>query len=180
MKTGIQLVKNLPPFETFRKPFRHGIVSALKGIEKEGTQEYKRIVENWSSKNRPDFISQISIKASTIIWTIRVVNADPNLPLWLWIDKTGTIDHDITPKNKDFLFFEWGGPGSYIPKTAPGGVFGGPGQVFGGSLVQSKEGIHHPGFPPRQFSLLINPRLAKTFRGAVIRGGNKGFKVRGR
>lgn len=177
MKTGIQLVKNLPPFETFRKPFRQGIISDLRGSEKEGIQEYKRIVENWSSKNRPDFISKISTKASTITWTIQVINADPSLPLWMWIDETGTREHDIVPKNKDFLFFEWGGPGSYIPKTTPGGGFGGPGTVRNGFLVKSKEGIHHPGFPPRRFSWTINPKLFVEFEGAILRGGAKGFKV---
>jgi hypothetical protein len=78
------------------------------------------------------------------------------------------------------LYFKWGGPGSYSPKTNHSPArFGGSGKVKNGRLVAMKQ-VNHPGFKPRKFSEAINkaaiPVLNKEVRNGYRRGLRKAVK----
>jgi hypothetical protein len=113
---------------------------------------FKAIVADWD--HAPDFAARKSITNDSI--TVSVYATGKNKQIYEYVTK-GTRPHTISAKNAPSLVFMWGGPGSYKPKTAPGGVFGGPGVVVGGKLTFRKQ-VHHPGTKARKFEEFIRKR----------------------
>jgi len=113
---------------------------------------FKEIVSDWD--NAPDFQARKSIKTDSI--EVTVYPTGKNKKIYEYVTK-GTRAHIIEAKNAPRLAFMWGGPGSYKPKTAPGGSWGGPGTVSGGKMTFRKQ-VHHPGTKARKFEEFIRKR----------------------
>jgi len=139
-------------------------------------REPKEIVDNW--QNKPKFTLEVALNAVkmgylTVGYLIKGTELARNI--WNWLDK-GTRPHKIRAKNAPTLVFQWGGPGSYKPKTKPGGrtlSFGGPGTVAGGTTHRPIE-VDHPGNEPREFYIYLGnkllPRWKTNIRVAIRRG----------
>jgi len=115
-------------------------------------KQFDEVVANWEHK--PVFKARKFIRPNKI-W-VNVFPSGENADIWKWVSR-GTKAHDIEAKNKPFLAFMWGGKGSYKAKTAPGGRYGGPGTVAGGTLRRPRK-VRHPGNKPR----LFEEDIAKT------------------
>ena len=143
-------------------------------------QELDRIVENW--ENKPKFkirtaynykppgrqsYTGMTYKRGSITLGYRLVGTRKAMQIWNWLN-LGTRPHKIKAKNAPRLAFRWGGPGSYKPKTTPGGrrlKFGGPG-TSSGPLVRPLE-VDHPGNEPRDFDGYIQRKIATKFKSAI-------------
>ena len=139
------------------------IKRAIENTKKPVLKEFEQVVADWEHK--PKFI------AARVGHSIQVRPAGRDAKIYRFVND-GTRPHKIRPRNKPFLSFVTGGPGSYIPKTKPVGQFGGPGIVQGGTRVYAQE-VDHPGNKPRNFdSRIANkmaPVLAKAIRDAIQR-----------
>ena len=128
--------------------------------------EFDKVVANW--KHKPVFQGRKFITADAI-W-VNIFPTGANKLIYTYVTK-GTRKHDIplSPKSAGWLAFMWGGPGSYNAKTGPGGKFGGPGTVSGGSMTFAKQ-VHHPGNAPRDFEDVIlkkeKPWYSRTMENA--------------
>lgn len=151
-------------------------------------QELDRIVANWD--NKPGFVVRVALnkgqvkafeggapyQAGSITLSYRTTGPRKARQIWEWLNQ-GTRPHKIRAKNAPRLAFEWSGPGSYQPKTKPGGrslQFGGPGIVSGGKMHYPAE-VQHPGTEPRDFDGWIQRKLTTKFRSAVQLAIKKGL-----
>jgi hypothetical protein len=161
--------------------FRDEVRVGAKRTGNKGQKAFERIVENWSSATRPEFSQRVEVsqRIGGVRLTIAYKEANPNKPIWQWINFTGTKAHRINPKPGNpyqRLFFMWGGPGSYEPKTNLNPArFGGAGVVRGGQLTVST-GTNHPGFFPRNFHVPIQRELEPDFKKEVYNGGRRGLR----
>lgn len=146
--------------------------------EPEFKREPKKIVSNW--KNQPKFTVRVALNAIkkgalTVGYIIKGTKLARNI--WGWLDE-GTRRHKIRAKNAPTLVFQWGGPGSYQPKTKPGGqtlTFGGPGAVSGGTTHRPVE-VDHPGNEPREFYVYLGDKLLLTWKSNVRAAIRRGMK----
>lgn len=168
---------------------RKGVFSYPKEVVKEvektldGTvkrtliRSFDKVVADWESD--VSFAARKFIRQEAI-W-VNVFPQGSDKEVFRYVDK-GTRPHRIEAKNyvprgqsKPRLVFEWGGPGSYSPKTRPPGIFGlrsgayGPLWFFGS--------VNHPGNEARKFSETIGKAYKKQFRreirNAIRRGKRK-------
>lgn len=162
MKIRVARISSRIP-QDWGKAAEKEIKRAIENTKKPVLREFEAVVENW--EHRPKFI------AAQVDHTIQVRPTGRDAKIYRFVND-GTRRHWIRPRNKPFLSFVTGGPGSYIPKTKPVGQFGGPGVVQGGKRVYAQE-VDHPGNKPRNFdSRIANkmaPVLAKAIRDAIQR-----------
>jgi len=132
-------------------------------------REPKAIVANW--RNKPKFTVEAALNAIISgALTVRYIVKGTDLArnIWRWLNE-GTKPHKIRAKNAPTLVFQWGGPGSYNPKTKPGGAtlqYGGPGTVSGGETHRPVE-VDHPGNEAREFYVYLGGELLPTWRGNI-------------
>lgn len=127
-------------------------------------KDFRDIVSNWS--NRPGFQARKVLTADAFRLYVYPTGPENVKQIWQW-NVEGTRPHPITPKNAPRLRFQWGGPGSYLPKTGPGGAwYGGPGTVIGGSEVFSL-GVMHPGTDPRNWPQVIAEKRKRYYSKTV-------------
>ena len=114
-------------------------------------QRFKMVVANWDHK--PEFEGRKFIRPDKM-W-VNIFPAGEHKKIWIFVTK-GTRKHLIPkhPKTDGTLAFQWGGKGSYKPKTKPPGKFGGPGVVIGGEMHFPKQ-VKHPGSEGRGFEKII-------------------------
>ncbi len=128
---------------------------------------FNRITGDWSAKTRPMLKHTISRIQGTVTTTVY-----PQGLIYKFVTG-GTRRHIIVPKRAKFLRFMWGGFGSYVPKTRPGGQYGGPGQVVNGTM-QHRKRVNHPGNAARRFEYEIakdyQPKFEKLMQDAIKRG----------
>lgn len=185
---SVRIVKRPPPANVQFKNIQQEIIKQLKPVGQHHVDERAKIVVNFETEIK--FGYRISATEAQITLSVVVENSDTKLKdsdwtvgeLWRALDKKGTPSHPIRPKTLGPAFggalkFVWGGPGSYSPKTRPGGRYGGPGTVRGGQPTFRTQ-VQHPGFHARKFSDKINKRLDKQFRDAISRGVRIGSKKR--
>lgn len=158
------------------KAAREIVRAKLQPVAEAHVRSRQAIVANW--KNQPKFEGKVGVGEKMIYLLVVITNKDQALTrggatigdLWRWLDRTGTRPHRIPLNGRALLFFEWGGPGSYISKTGPGPArYGGPGTVRGGVMV-ALAFVNHPGFPARHFGDAINKDLKDKFDNAVTSG----------
>ena len=113
---------------------------------------FKDIVANWS--NRPDFQTRTNLNQDSITLSVFPAGDAKAKQIWTW-NVEGTKPHPIAAKNAPFLVFPWGGKGSYMAKTGPGGSwYGGPGTVANAQIVRMRQ-VMHPGTKPRDWPKVI-------------------------
>jgi len=137
-------------------------------------KQFYEVVKNWTHK--VIFKARKFIRSNKI-W-IDIFPSGENADIWKWVSR-GTRAHKIRAKNAPLLAFMWGGAGSYKAKTRPGGGFGGPGVVMGGTMHFAKE-VDHPGNEGRKFEEDIaktqKPEFSRIMQNAwrrIIRTLNK-------
>lgn len=179
---SVKIIRRPPPAAVQFRAIQQEIIKQLKPVGQEHVNERDKIVSDFETDIQ--FGYRVSATQKQITLTVTVENSEEQLEdskwtvgeLWRALDKKGTAAHTITGK-KGKLSFQWGGPGSYQPKTRPIGRSGGPGRVNRGEKVARKS-VNHPGFPPRHFSRVINKKLRSLFEKAIDRGVRLGGKKR--
>ena len=122
-------------------------------------RQFEYRVANWEHK--PDFKARKYVTPDET--SVSVYPAGANKEIYKYVTE-GTRPHTITPKKRGGkLVFMWGGPGSYKAKTAPGGKFGGPGVIVGGTL-RARSSVQHPGFKGRHFEKYIRKDYEPEFK----------------
>lgn len=123
------------------------------------------VVSDWKTEIKFKVVAQVQPP----LITASVVPYGKNEDIYRYVDE-GTKPHKIRPKRKFVrnkaatLAFQWGGPGSYKPRTLPvARAHVGPGQVVGGALTFALE-VDHPGTEARQFSVAIEKKVTPEFR----------------
>ena len=130
----------------------------LRDVAREHRADMESFVMNW--KNKPK-ITQDE-KKKTDRYAIRVYPTGENAKYWIFVS-FGTSEHSITPKRARYLRFPYQGAGqSYVPKTTPGGGFGGAGKKLG--PIQRFTGVSHPGIEARHFEKEIIKANKKEFK----------------
>jgi hypothetical protein len=126
-------------------------------------KSHEKIVKDW--KNQPEFAARKYIRPDKI--EIAVYPTGEHKLIWIYVDQ-GTRPHPITPKRAKFLKFEWGGPGSYEPKTLakPARTVRGGGRVVGGVTVYRKK-VQHPGSEGRHFTETIAGDIKPDFKRTI-------------
>ena len=111
-------------------------------------RQFDAVVANW--KGKPVFKARKFIRPDKM-W-IDVFPTGEHADTWKYVSRGTKGPYPIpkTPKASGTLAFMWGGKGSYKPKTSPGGRYGGPGTVAGGSMIFPKQ-VMHPGIDAREF-----------------------------
>lgn len=130
---------------------------------------HERIVADW--RNQPEFRARKTVSAKG--FTVFVYASGDNADIWGFVTG-GTRPHTIRPRGPGYpLRFQWGGPGSYKPKTNVMGQYKGPGKVVGGKEVRFMS-VRHPGNAPRNFEKIIaqayKPIFARDMENAFRRG----------
>ena len=161
------------------------VAKQVDGIGRLQVNERKRITANFET----DIEFGYEVKVSSVQVTLNILLKNDGTAvsddftvgdLWKALDTKGSPPHTIRPRTLGpgfggTLKFQWGGPGSYQPKTRPVGRFGGPGRVNRGETVYPRQ-VNHPGFPPRKFSEGINKRLRPAYLKAISRGTSIGWQ----
>lgn len=178
-----QITKRPPKAAAQYKVIQDEVRIGLNRVGVRTVKAYKAVVNNWRGK--PGFRYKAGSGGKQLYLRIEVTGTRRNIANWNRIDKTGARPHIIRAKKPDkrgrlLLYFEWGGPGSYAPKTNHSPArFGGSGKVSNGRLVAVKQ-VNHPGFKPRKFSEAINrearPILDKEVRNGYRRGMRKAVR----
>jgi hypothetical protein len=139
-------VKYIGSRRAFRiKEVRKEIKRTLVRRVKPKAKEYpKKVVANWSSDHRPDFQgtyfeSRNEMGMYVYPWK--------NKWFWIWVSLGTEGDYEIVAVNVPYLIYREG----YVPKTKPGGLYGGPGVEFGN--IVRRRGVIHPGIEARLFEL---------------------------
>jgi len=136
-------------------------------------KEFKKVVADWEHK--PRFAARKYVNKGAI--EVAVYPTGTNKKIWRYVSE-GTKPHTIRPKHAKALRFQWGGPGSYKPRTTvgPPPTFGGPGAVSGGKRVAFKQVIH-PGIEARNFERHIadqyRPKFRREIENALRRGARR-------
>lgn len=180
LRGSIKLIRRPPLAQVQYKAVQDEIKKQLATVARAHLAERKRIVDNFEHK--PEFDTKISVTDKQVTLTVDVKNANEKVgrdwtigDLWAALDAEGTRAHIIQPRKPGGkLRFNWGGPGSYKPKTYPIARSGGPGMVQGGQVVYAKK-VKHPGTKPRKFSETIHKRLQRQYDQAIDRGVRQGL-----
>jgi len=121
-------------------------------VKPEFVSAFDRIVANWT--NKPSFRGRFVASVDGFRLYVYPVGSDEVKQIWWW-NVQGTDPHPIQAKNAPHLSFNWGGKGSYMAKTGPGGTwFGGPGTVANGTF-RGPVVIDHPGTAPREWPQVV-------------------------
>ncbi len=173
----LRYVKQLARPELQYAKIREEVTKQLKVVGAAHLYERDQVTQDF--KHKPQFGYRIRLTAREIRLEIYLKNPAEKVgkkwnieKLWTALDEKGTRPHPIPKRPKPagkWLRFNWGGPGSYRPKTNPGGRFRGPGKVMGGKITFAKQ-VRHPGFKPRHITQRINKDLRPLFLTQAERG----------
>lgn len=126
--------------------------------------EFEDIVSDWSPKNQPRFLIQLTINDREIRAIVRPHKRRKASTIFHWTDK-GTRPHVIRPKRSNKtgrLAFRLG----YNPKTLPiAQAHVGDGQATGEWRTPVE--VQHPGTKARLFSETIQKRTYQRFRSDI-------------
>ena len=179
MGLRFRLVKRPPIASVQYNIVRNEIATQLVTVANTHIEKRNKIVSNFDTKIK--FGSKIKVVNNSIKMSILVENYNKSVSdgfsvgdLWAALDEYGTKKHDIPKKPGGWLRFQWGGVGSYKPKTSPIAKSGGSGKTSG-SIVYRKK-VKHPGFKPRKFSETIHNKLKSNYGKAVRKGVQEGFR----
>lgn len=142
------------------------IDKTLEEVKRALVKSHELVVADWTSD--VGFAAKKMVNPSRI--TVYVYPTGEDKLIWIYVDQ-GTDPHPI-PKNPlppgKYLWFQWGGKGSYVPKTLarPARTVSGGGYVQGGHLVRMKQ-VNHPGNEGRHFSEQIAKDIEPDFKRLV-------------
>jgi hypothetical protein len=155
----------IPDWQAFNREVSKTIDNTVKP---DLLEYFNKVVKSW--RNPPTFQARKSVKPTSI--TLEVKPTGPNAEIWKYVS-FGTRPHIIVPKRAKALRFQWGGYGSYKPRTTTSGGYNGPGKVVGGKQVFRQQ-VKHPGNKARNFEKHIarwyKTRFQRVMNEAVKRG----------
>jgi len=161
---SFRVIKN--DFDLSPAQYRNFLVGVLKGSDSSGNtyiDAINPVVRNWSPRSRPSFYRKSKITGAKVELRVYVKEADPNKPVWKWVNKTGTKPHKIPKSGRTRMTFKWGGKGSYTPKTTAAPLsFGGSGSTNGTNVT--KMSVNHPGFKRRGFTSKLNKLHHRVYK----------------
>lgn len=134
------------------------LTEAAKVGEREIMARFQRTVETWEHK--PVFEAIREVRGDEV--TLLVGTDDP---VYGYVD-AGTRPHRIEPRGNYPLRFQWGGPGSYRPKTMPGQLASTQGGPTGPMVAFWS--VNHPGTQPRRFTEQIHREVGPIMLKKVV------------
>lgn len=157
---NIRSSKRKAAIEDLNSIVRKQIEEHLDKVVKPAIQKsFEQITSSWKS----DIKWQTRKVISSDIIAVYAYPTGKDKQIWEYVDK-GTKPHPITAKNVPYLKFQWGGPGSYVPKTMPNPARINPsGGYVKNPTWRSPKTVQHPGSEGRMFTETIAKDLKEPF-----------------
>jgi hypothetical protein len=136
---GVKMQVIVPERFTDPKKLLRALRNGMKNVAADVKVDFVTTTRTW--KHKPKFeITEVSEAE----W---IVSTDDSI--WAMLD-AGTKPHIIRPKRAKRLRFQWGGPGSYRPKSRPGYLGSNKGGIKGPIVFRRQ--VRHPGTAPRKWT----------------------------
>ena len=123
---------------------------AAKDVSRKLKLDLQSTTRTWSK--RPDFQVPVLLRGDGF----DIIGGTDD-PVWNWLD-VGTRPHAILPRAGGVLAFQWGGKGSYMPKSIPHWIGSQAGGSTGGTVITRR--VWHPGTKPRKWSVVLGVKYA--------------------
>jgi len=169
-------IANLPRFlqEVSEQAIRRTMTQVVRTAERESLRRFRRVTNSW--KHKPAFEATYEVNRTS--YDLMVGTDDD---IYRYVDQ-GTRPHRIEPKGPWPLRFQWGGKGSYMPKTAPGVLSSWGGGPTG--PMAHFYGVNHPGTEARGFTSQIEKEVGADAWNRLLttlhKEMNKAIRLRGR
>lgn len=169
------LAKPLSPKKFDDKVFMSEFRSVTTKLSYDIKKDFEKTVATWERK--PKFTRMYQFSKGEIVIFVSTDNK-----VYGWLDQ-GTEPHAIFPgiitgkSNKKSLYFQWGGPGSYKPKTIPNIIDSGSGGPSG-EMVNFAY-VWHPGTDPRNFDDTIRDIWEPIFKRRIEQAISRANKASG-
>ena len=162
MAAGVRIIS---PGKFNRRGFRTALKAAAKVTGKLIERDFKKTTATWEH----DVSFDIEVSADPNV-EVSVTTTDK---IYGYVND-GTDPHMIFPKRARALSFQWGGKGSYRPKTRPRVIGSTPGGPTGPQVARPY--VQHPGTDPREFDVAIRDKwdrlLPNDFTVALEKGAD--------
>jgi hypothetical protein len=176
MVASAVVVKEIRPERFKDKAFKDAILKAAKAYAKELQKDFEKTTATWETE--VEFEQEVDYKPNgpTVL-----VGTDNEIYGYV---NNGTKRHPIfagiyTGKsNKKVLAFQWGGKGSYKPKTKPRVIGSGPSSISGAQPWRLPY-VDHPGFEGRHFDEEIQKQHEPKFKRAMEKAMSDARKASG-
>lgn len=146
------LPKNPHYFEDLERELTSGLASSMTGpVAKTLKAAEEDYIDNWDHK--PDIVAQFKHQKTQLKLTVTPFGR--NKKYWVFVSR-GADGKVYGPKSAQYLQVRE----DYIPKTAPAGIYGGPGSYSGN--VYYAEAVSWPGIEPRHFEEHIIDKYTDT------------------
>jgi len=164
-------VKLIKPSTLNQDKMRLAFLNAMRKQATEIKREFEKTTESWEHEVK--FESTVGLRRTppgpeVLVWTDDEIYGYVN---------DGTRPHPIFPVRARMLRFQWGGKGSYTPKTTPrviGSKSGGP----SGPVVH-RPYVQHPGTEARHFDEEIQKQHEPKFKRAMEKAMSDARKASG-
>jgi len=166
---GAVVVKEIKPERFKDKAFRDAIMKQADRYGDELLRDFEKTTETWEHDVKFEKLVDYRPRGPEVF-----VGTDDEIYGYV---NDGTRPHPIFPVRARALRFQWGGKGSYRPKTAPrviGSKAGGP----TGPIVH-RPYVQHPGTEARHFDEEIEKQHGPKFRRAMERAMSDARKASG-
>jgi hypothetical protein len=152
MPSALQ-IKVIKPARFKDEAFKAAIQAAAKEVADEMVLDFRETTRPWKHKVKFE----------------EVIAVDPNVEILVGTDdevfgfvNNGTKPHAIFPRKAKALAFQWGGKGSYRPKTKPKVIGSTPGGPSGPKVALPY--VQHPGTDAREFDVTIEKKWKPRFK----------------
>lgn len=146
------LPKNPNYFDDIAKEITGELAAAMLGpVARTLIKAEEAYIDNWDHK--PKIVSQFTHQKTQLKLLVTPFGKDKRY--WAFVS-LGTKGKGITPIHGPYLKVREG----YLPKTAPSGVYGGPGTYSGGNVYLPS--VKWPGIKPRHFEEHIVDKFGDT------------------
>jgi hypothetical protein len=162
-------VKVIKPAKMNQREFERVIKDTLKDTEKGILKDFERTTETWQHQVAFDHGHSVTASGGRAF-----VETDDEIYGYV---NDGTKPHRIPKTGVANLRFQWGGKGSYRPKTAPGRLASKPGGPSG--PVVGAKSVQHPGTTARKFDEAAKQRWLTLLPRALRDALGKGAKASG-
>ena len=167
MAAAIQ-IKVIKPQRFKDAQFKREIEKAAKVAAKDMQKDFQLTTKTW--KRKPKFEQIISVAPNVEV----LVGTDDEIYGYV---NDGTRPHLIFPKRAKALSFQWGGKGSYRPKTKPRFIGSVPGGPTGPRVARPY--VQHPGTKAREFDQTIQKKWTPRFKRLMEQAMSRAAKASG-
>jgi hypothetical protein len=151
------VVKQIKPKKLREDAMRLTLLNAMRAFGTEMKKEFEKTTRTWKHKPKFEIIRALSANLGKV--EVAVMTDDE---IYGYVNN-GTKEHIIEPKKPGGkLFFIWGGPGSYTPKTTPGVIGSQSGSNSGEPTARAW--VLHPGSEARNFDKAVGDLMEPRFK----------------